>query len=262
MAPMSHDLIDFMTAAGRTMAEEYERIRKRATEDPGTAGDQGEENWAELLRNWLPSHYRVVTKGRILGINGTASPQVDVIVLHPAYPLALVNKKLYLAGGVAAAFECKLTLKAGHVTEAVKTGAAVKALCPTREGTPYRELHAPIVYGLLAHSHSWKGAASAPSENISSALAAADASAVDHPRHMLDLLCVADHGCWNTIKKTFIGPSSSTGLDAHDSGVRSDRRCGNRLCRPHAAVSQPVAVVHARRSAGEQPVAEARVGAS
>jgi hypothetical protein len=43
------------------MAEEYDRIQKRATEDPGTAGDQGEENWATLLRNWLqisviPSH--------------------------------------------------------------------------------------------------------------------------------------------------------------------------------------------------------------
>ena len=31
------------------MASEYQRIRARATEDPGTAGDEGEENWARAL---------------------------------------------------------------------------------------------------------------------------------------------------------------------------------------------------------------------
>ena len=42
----SHDLFDFMSQISQEMALEYERIQKRATEDPGTAGDQGEENWA------------------------------------------------------------------------------------------------------------------------------------------------------------------------------------------------------------------------
>jgi hypothetical protein len=41
-----HDIHDFLISAKRDMQDEYDRIIKRATEDPGTAEDQGEENWA------------------------------------------------------------------------------------------------------------------------------------------------------------------------------------------------------------------------
>ena len=152
----SHDLHDFMRQLSNEMAAEYDRIQKRATEDPGTAGDQGEENWAELLRGWLPRTYAVVTKGRIISADGRTSPQVDVLVLKDVYPERLLDKKLYLAAGVAAAFECKTTLTAAHIAKAVQTCVIIKDLYPVREGSPYKELHAPIVYGLLAHSHSWK----------------------------------------------------------------------------------------------------------
>jgi hypothetical protein len=49
MNDQSHELVDFMRAISRQIADEYIRIRKRTTEDPSTAGDQGEENWATLL---------------------------------------------------------------------------------------------------------------------------------------------------------------------------------------------------------------------
>ena len=150
----THDLYDFMRQLSNEMSAEYDRIQKRATEDPGTAGDQGEENWAELLREWLPRTYEVVTKGRIIGIDGRTSPQIDVLVLKSVYPEKLLSKKLFLAAGVAAAFECKTTLKSEHIEKAVETCVKIKNLYPVREGTPYKELHAPIVYGLLAHSHS------------------------------------------------------------------------------------------------------------
>lgn len=59
----THDLYGFMRQLSDEIAAEYDRIQKRTTEDPGTAGDQGEENWAELLRGWLQwsgffSHYK------------------------------------------------------------------------------------------------------------------------------------------------------------------------------------------------------------
>ena len=54
-----HDLAEFMRQVSVEMASEYERIRRRTHEDPGTAGDQGEENWASLLRDWLPRTYEV-----------------------------------------------------------------------------------------------------------------------------------------------------------------------------------------------------------
>ncbi|UUE28839.1 hypothetical protein LRQ08_31025 (plasmid) [Rhodococcus qingshengii] len=100
------------------MADEYDRIFARATEDPGTAGDEGEENWASLLRQWLPIGYTVVTKGRVLFTDKTASPQVDVVVLRPGYPPRLLDKKLYLSSGVLAAFECKTTLKSERIGKA------------------------------------------------------------------------------------------------------------------------------------------------
>ena len=104
------------------------------------------------LGDWLPPTFTVVTKGRVIGSDGSTSPQVDVIVLKDVYPSKLVDKKHYLAGGVAAAFELKTTLKSAHIEDAVKTSCQIKKLCPVRYGTPYGELQAPILYGLLAHS--------------------------------------------------------------------------------------------------------------
>src|SRR4051812_20093503 len=161
-----HELFDFVFAVTEDLAREYVRIQKRATEDPGTAGDQGEENWATLFKQWLPSYLHVVTKGRILTESGYASPQMDVLVLSPSYPKMLLDKKLYLAGGVLAAFECKITLKAEHVKAAVETSALLRRNMPKETGSPYRELNSPLIYGVLAHSHSWKGERSTPVENV------------------------------------------------------------------------------------------------
>ena len=209
----NHTLYDFMRQLSDEMAAEYNHIQKWATEDPGTAGDQGEENWAELLRGWLPRTYEVVTKGRIIGVDGRTSPQVDVLVLKDVYPKKLRNKKLYLAAGVAAAFECKTTLKAEHIEKTVKTCVEIKNLYPVREGTPYKELHAPIVYGVLAHSHPWKRPRSTPDMNVSKKLHNTNQSHVELPYQYLDLLCVADLGTWSLGKCTFQGPSICRDLD-------------------------------------------------
>ena len=204
----THDLHDFMKQLQDRMAAHYKQIQKRAPEDPGTAGDQGEKNWANLLRGWLPRTYEVVTKGRIIGQDGHISPQVDVLVLKSIYPKQLIDEgqKIFLAAGVAAAFECKTTLKAEHIEKAVKTCVKIKNLYPVREATPYKELHAPIVYGLLAHSHSWKGTNSTPEKNIEQKLRVSDYSHVSHPRLCLDLLCVADLATWTLLKSTFSLP--------------------------------------------------------
>lgn len=88
-----HDLHDFMVQVSTELEQEYERITKTSAIDPGTAGDEGEENWAQLLRDWLPEKYTVVTKGQIISSEGELSPQVDILVLRPSYPPALRCKK-------------------------------------------------------------------------------------------------------------------------------------------------------------------------
>ncbi|MDQ6948150.1 MAG: hypothetical protein M3256_18240 [Actinomycetota bacterium] len=191
-----HALRQFVQQAGEEMAAEYRRIADQAQQDPGTAGDEGEENWAQLLREWLPTSYFVTTKGRILSEQGQLSRQVDVVVLSPAYPRALLSKKTYLAGGVVAAFECKLTLRPEHVAAAVAKAADIRRILFVRGGTPYRELFSPLICGLLAHSHRWKRSEATPIANIDRGLQDADAKSVQHPREMLDLVCVADLATW------------------------------------------------------------------
>lgn len=209
---MSHELAVLLQQVQETLASEYQRIVGRAHEDPGTAGDEGEENWAGFLRQWLPRGYHVVTKGRILSVDGEASPQVDVLVLTPAYPPALLDKKLYLAAGVAAAFECKTTLKKEHIVRAVETAAMVHRLAhpsgdrSTRRGSPYVELHSGIVYGLLAHAHSWVDATAA--DHVGNAVEEGLQGA-DHPRDVLDVVCVANLGTWTTMKTSYMGPNVS-----------------------------------------------------
>ena len=225
-----HDLYSLMRQVDNKMADEYDRIQRRARQDPGTAGDQGEENWCELLQGWLPSTYTVVTKGRIISQNGGTSPQVDIIVLKDVYPKELVTTKLYLAAGVAAAFECKTTLKSAHIEKAMRTCVEIKNLYPEREGTPYKELHAPIVYGLLAHSHSWKGNDSRPLETINQKLRQFDESYVSHPRLGLDCLCVADLGTWILAKFPFIGRRLHSELKESFAMSLYARHSGSRDC--------------------------------
>src|SRR5262249_54521785 len=114
---------------------EYQRIFSRTREDPGTAGDEGEANWASLLADWLPADLHVVTKGRILGDNGVASPQVDIVVLEPGYPRKLRDKKLYLAAGVVAAFECKTTLRPAHLRRLFENARAIARLVRPKHGS-------------------------------------------------------------------------------------------------------------------------------
>jgi len=185
-----------MAQISNEIASEYDRIYARATADPGSAGDEGEENWATLLREWLPTAYHVETKGRLISHDGRTSPQVDVIVLKPSYPPKLLERRIWLAGGVAAVFECKTTLTAKHVRDSVMRCKTFKELYAVRRGSPRLELTSPLIYGLLAHSHSWKGKKSDPIANVEDALAAASQE-LDHPRLEMDMVCVANLATWH-----------------------------------------------------------------
>ena len=200
MVGTKHELIDFMEAVTTGIQSEYKRIQRRVNEDPGTAGDEGEENWAELLRNWLPSDYEVVTKGRIISKDGVASPQIDILVLKPCYPSYLKNKKLYLAGGVAAAFECKLTLKHAHIKDAFSTAHKIRNLTDKKPNTPLKEMNSSIVYGLLAHSHMWKTENATPVENVNQAIEKYDKKYIKAPSECLDFICVSDLATWSVMK--------------------------------------------------------------
>jgi hypothetical protein len=191
-----HDLEILIQQASTVMQSEYDRIFSTTTLDPGTAGDQGETNWKTFLENWLPSHFHIETKGRIMGANGALSDQIDIVVLKPSYPKKLFSEtKIWLADGVAAAFECKNTINASHLKTAVEAAQKVKLLSRPKKRTPVNELRPGIFYGVLAHSHSWKSKKSKPIECVKKSLKPA-LNAVQHPRLLLDVVCIADLACW------------------------------------------------------------------
>jgi hypothetical protein len=204
---MANDLFEYMRDATQSMQAEYERIAKRSRQDPGTAGDNGEENWRALLKQWLPANYHVVTKGRIMNAKGECSPQVDVLVLSPSYPPALIYKKEYLAAGVLAAFECKLTLESDHITRALENARDISRLMSLPpESTPFDEIYSPIRYGLLSHSHSWHKPDSKPVDNVGKRLLSDSEKIAQNPRELLDMVCVADLATWDSLKMIVAGP--------------------------------------------------------
>ena len=151
-----------------------------------------------------------------IGILPQLFERVFVLVLSPQYPRGLVEagKKLYLAGGVLAAFECKLKLTQRHLKKAFEASRIIADGITDRWGSPYRELHRPAVYGLLAHSHEWKDDPRAhPVRNIDKALSTM-LSTLDHPRRMLDVLCVSDLGTWTATKSLTCGRHE---IDEHGS---------------------------------------------
>ena len=212
MSTSTHDLFDFFKKANSNISDEYTRICRRVNEDPGTAGDQGEENWKELLESWIPPYFQIVTKGRILSDSGETSPQVDVIVLSPDYPKSLLNCKEYLSGGVVAAFECKTTLRRKHIGEFIEHSKKIEKLAINENGTPRKDLQSKIYYGLLAHSHEWKKENSNPKENIEKAIWEYDEKYVTHPREIPDIICVADLGVWKSQKMIVPNYDNGKGL--------------------------------------------------
>ncbi|MFG3004470.1 DUF6602 domain-containing protein [Streptomyces calvus] len=199
-----HDLLDFMNEVSHELQFEYERITRRSKQDPGTAGDEGESLWKEILSGWLPRDLPVVTKGRILGADGNSSPQVDVLVLHSGYPEKLIAKKQYLAGGVLAAFECKLTLRKRDMAKIGENARAVRKIAArAKEDSPYAALHSPIIYGVLANSSEWSTREDVL--KVDSVLAELFASH-SQPQDVLDVMCIADLACWTRFVTVACGP--------------------------------------------------------
>jgi len=202
-----HDLAYYVEDINTTILKDYEQIQTRVREDPGTAGDQVEETWAEALRKWLPKHFHVVTKGRIVSAGGEASPQIDVIVLWPSYPPFLLTKKLYLASGVAAAFECKLTLRKAHLKKIFSTAVKLSEMTEKEHGDrkrpkersnqnyAYEEYHRIFEYGILAHSFEGNDTEKV-AQSISDEIYKLDQELVKHPTQMVDLICVQGLGSW------------------------------------------------------------------
>lgn len=139
---------------------------RAATQHPGTIGDQGEADWVQILRDFLPNRYQV---GPIFAIDhtGTSSDQIDVAIYDQQYsPQWFGTHKgvqFVPVESVYAAFEVKPELTAGHLRYARAKVASVRDL----ERTSAAIVHAggkfaavspdfkPIIGGILTTRSGW-----------------------------------------------------------------------------------------------------------
>lgn len=202
---LSQQHILWLQRTARQMSEEYVEAFQATSGTSGRVQETGhtiEAGWKSFLTNWLPPHYEVKTRKYIVGEvdTGENREETDIVILRPNYPKSLREETQILAGGVAAAFSVKATLRAGSIAEAAASCARLDRSLSPREGTPRKELTRSFPYGLLAHSHGWKGEGSNPYLNVSRNLFEADQRHATRPRESLDLVCVPDLGTWNQIK--------------------------------------------------------------
>jgi hypothetical protein len=115
----------------------------------------------------------------------------------------LRHEKYILAGGVIAAFECKLTLRKQHVDRAFRVAADIKRKSRKTIGTPYDELSCGPIFGLLAHSHALR--AKRASWKIYEIVEEFQTAYAEHPRELLDIICVADAATIPLGKSVLIG---------------------------------------------------------
>lgn len=192
--PVSGKFEELLRQVAEGVDADYREAREYARSgDSQRAGHEGESTWQRILSEWGPN-LPVVTRKYIVGPGGS-SKEVDIVVLRPDYPQALLGQSSILASGVAAAFSVKLTLKRPHIKEALEQKRELLNVS-RRNPTSIREvLCGPFPFGILAHSsdigpkgdfefrlmHAYNDIASDPGD-----------SGVTSPREELDCLMVAN----------------------------------------------------------------------
>lgn len=189
-----HQLLHFVKRIQSEMADDYQYIRKEhSREDPNVAGSNGEKNWVELFRKWLPKQLQYATNVRIIGLDGNKTREADIVILEPGYPSALAEKNEILSAGVVAAFECKLTLRKADFQSTLAKTPSIKSTSHTRSlgNALNNEIHSGLSYYLLAHDHdlgSLNSAYSIYREHLFG-------HKIGHPRGLLDGVYIAS-GSW------------------------------------------------------------------
>lgn len=172
----------------------------------GTKGDNTESVWIDLLRDYLPTRFRI-DSAIIIDSNGATSDQIDCVIYDAHFtPQIIPNEaSLYIpAEAVHAVFEVKPEITKAYLHYAANKVHSVRRLCRTsskytgdgrkRDAKP--QFH--ILGGLMASRVSWKDGFH--SKHFGSALQAAQQ--IEH----LDLIFSAHQGYADMVKTKF--PSS------------------------------------------------------
>lgn len=138
---------------------------RHITKQPTIVGDATEGGWRDMLCDFLPGRYGVVS-GKVVDSQGSQSEQIDVIV-HDTYYSPLIfsigDDKFVPAESVYAVFEVKQTLDKEHLEAAAEKAESVRRLFRTSAEIPNhfgigasKDLSRfPILAGLLTSESKW-----------------------------------------------------------------------------------------------------------
>jgi hypothetical protein len=172
---------------------------------PTTKGDTSETYWSDVLREFLPSRYRVGT-GFAVDHTGVVSEQNDILIYDEQYsPLLWTNGNAVCVPieSVYAALEVKQELNLDTFSAAVKKANAVRSLISTSATithlTGAQDTKKPFtpIAGLLTQRCGWSPPFGDP---FIGAMAEAGADG------QLDIGCTLEGGAW-------VIPNTSTGAD-------------------------------------------------
>jgi hypothetical protein len=171
--------------------------RARSLPHPTSAGDEGEEGWTEVLRDFLPRRYDVARHRFVIDAEGRVSQQQDIVIYDGQFAptfLVLGETQFIPVESVYAVLEVKTTMNKETVVYAGEKAASVRHLThnPGKVLIYTGELaqRAPIrpIAGLLCHDSDW---ADPFGEHFEGALAGLSDDA------RLDMGCVALKGAFS-----------------------------------------------------------------
>ncbi len=140
------------------------RKNQREITHDGTLGDATEDAWIKLLRDYLPTRYKVA-KAFAVDHLGNTTQQLDCLIFDAHFTPALFGKENHLyvpAEAVYASFEIKQIVNAAHLKAAGKKIESLRVLQRTSAPLPYaKQMNPPkepfrIIGGLLGMEAEWK----------------------------------------------------------------------------------------------------------
>lgn len=140
-------------------------ITRSVVGHPTAKGDAAELDWVGMLRDFLPTRYRV-DRAFVVDSTGGSSEQIDIVVYDRHYSPLLFNHqgaRYVPAESVYAVFEVKSILKLDHIDYAAQKAASVRRLKRTSVAIPHaggkyrpkEPFHIPA--GLVAADVGWRG---------------------------------------------------------------------------------------------------------
>lgn len=169
MTEQYFDLTEVFSGTTKRMVASFEAMRA-ATQHPTTRGDGTEDEWRNVLADFLPQRF-AVNPAFVVDSHGQASQQIDLVVHDRHYSPTLWN----MAGTlfipvecVYAVFEVKQTLDHQMITYAGTKAASVRGL--HRTSVPIQRLGQepsaaepkPILAGLVTTRCGWVGGLGQP----------------------------------------------------------------------------------------------------